>query len=395
MTVIASIAKNITTAPIPFALPDIGEEEITSVVQCLRSGWLTSGPKVKQFEEEFAKFIHGSVSAVAVSSATEGLLLALEAVGVKAGDEVITTAYTFSATAMSIYHLGAIPVLVDIDPVTFNIDPEQIERAITKKTKAIVPVHFAGLACDMDTIVEIAKKHHLKVVEDAAHALPTTYKGRMIGALKTDACVYSFYATKSITTGEGGMIVTQNPEVAARCRVMRLHGISRDVFDRYTSVTSSWYYEVTAPGYKSNMTDIEASIGIEQLRKANQFQQRRSAIKDQYKKAFKSLSVELPPEPLQNDLHSWHLFVLRLQDSVLSRDEFTAKIKEQYHIGCSVHFIPLNFHPFWQKTLKVTPESFPVAAKIYHQAVSLPIYTKMNEEQVQRVVDAVQEILTR
>lgn len=253
---------------LPFALPDTGEEEIAEVVDSIRSGWLTTGPKTKRFEQEFAGFIGNGVEAVAVNSATAGLHLALEAIGVCPGDEVITTPYTFTATAEVIRYLGADPVFVDIDPATFNIDPARIEAAVTPRTKAIIPVHFAGLACDMESILAIARKHGLKVVEDAAHALPATCSGKLVGTMESDATVYSFYATKTITTGEGGMIVTRDPETAARCRTMRLHGISRDAFDRYTSTKPSWYYEVVAPGFKYNMTDIAASLGIHQLKKA-------------------------------------------------------------------------------------------------------------------------------
>jgi len=263
---------------LPFALPDIGEEEIAEVVDSLRSGWLTTGLKTKQFEREFAEFIGTDVVALAINSATSGLHLALEAVGISPGDEVITTPYTFTATAEVIRYLGANPVFVDIDETTFNIDPTKIEAAITQKTKAIIPVHFGGLACEMQPILEIARKYNLRVIEDAAHALPTTYQEKLIGSLESDATVYSFYATKPIATGEGGMIVTRNPEIAKRCSVMRLHGINRDAFDRYTSTKPSWYYEVVAPGFKYNMTDIAASLGIHQLKKAWQLQQKRANI---------------------------------------------------------------------------------------------------------------------
>jgi UDP-4-amino-4-deoxy-L-arabinose-oxoglutarate aminotransferase len=256
---------------LPFALPDIGEEEIAEVVDALRSGWLTTGPKTGAFEKEFAAFIGGGARALAVNSATAGLHLALEALGVGTGDEVITTPYTFTATAEVIRHLGANPVFVDIDPRTFNIDPEKIEHAITTRTRVILPVHFAGLACEMDSIIAVARKYGLKIVEDAAHALPATYRGRMIGALDTDATVYSFYATKTVTTGEGGMIVTRDEKIAERCRVMRLHGISRDAFDCYTSTKPAWRYEVVAPGFKYNMTDLAAAIGVQQLKKAWSF----------------------------------------------------------------------------------------------------------------------------
>ncbi len=380
---------------LPFALPDIGEAEISAVVDCMRSNWLTSGPKVKEFEEKFAIFLGGDVQAVSVNSATAGLTIALEACGIKAGDEVITTAYTFSATAMSAVYLGAKPVLVDIDPITMNIDPNLIEQAITNKTKAIIPVHFAGFACDMDKIISIAKKYNLKIIEDAAHALPCLYKNKLIGTLDTDAAIYSFYATKTITTGEGGMLVTKNPEIAKRARIMRLHGISSDAFDRYTATKPKWYYEITAPGYKCNLTDIAAAIGVPQLNKAYDFQKKRSYIHNRYVEAFKDLPVILPYSNQEKGfLHSHHLFVLRLQDTApITRDEFIIRMSEEYKIGCSVHFIPLNLHPFWQEKLQISATDFHKAVDNYQRAVSLPIYTKMNNEEINRVIDAVRLLL--
>ncbi|MFL6229532.1 MAG: DegT/DnrJ/EryC1/StrS family aminotransferase, partial [Pyrinomonadaceae bacterium] len=253
---------------LPFALPDIGEEEIAEVVDSLRSGWLTTGPKARRFEREFAEFVGGGVEAVAINSATAGLHLALEAAGVGPGDEVITTPYTFTATAEVIRYLGADPVFADVDPFTLNIDPAKVEAAITERTRAVVPVHFGGLACEMEELLGVARAHDLRVIEDAAHALPATAGGALVGSLQTDATVFSFYATKTITTGEGGMITTRDRALAERCRVMRLHGIDRDVFDRYTSHRPAWSYDVVAPGFKYNLTDLAASIGIHQLRKA-------------------------------------------------------------------------------------------------------------------------------
>lgn len=378
---------------LPFALPDIGEEEINSVVECMRSGWLTTGAVSKTFEENFAAFIGGNVEAIAVNSASMGLLLALEALGVGKDDEIIIPTYTFSASGMMAVHLGAKPVLVDIEPKTMNIDAHKIEAAITDKTKAIMVVHFAGLACAMDAISALAKKHNLFVIEDAAHALPTTYKGKLIGNNTSDATIYSFYATKTITTGEGGMIVTANPEVAARCRIMRLHGISRDAFDRYTAKGSKWYYEIVAPGQKCNLTDLASAIGVEQLKKANKFRQRRQDIAEQYTRAFKGLPIILPDQALDGDIHSWHLYVIRLTPGAkLSREEFIKKMDES-KVGCSVHFIPLHLHPYWQEKLGVAAGDYPVAEEAYAQAVSLPIYTKMTDKDVQKVIKVVQEML--
>jgi len=378
---------------LPFALPDIGEEEIAEVVDSLRSGWLTTGPKTQRFEHEFAEFVGGNVQALAVNSATAGLHLVLEAFGIGPGDEVITTPYTFTATAGVVRHLGADPVFVDIDPRTFNIDSAKIERAITERTKAIIPVHFAGLACDMDPIIEIARKHGLKVLEDAAHALPTTYRGQLVGTLESDATVFSFYATKTITTGEGGMIITRDGAVADRCRAMRLHGISRDAFDRYTSTKPAWHYEVIAPGFKYNLTDIASSIGLQQLKKAWSFQERRQQMAGRYDAELAGLPIILPPQPQDGDLHSWHLYALRLDDRAgINRDEFIRQMSA-CGVGCSVHFIPLHLHPYWQKAYDLQPHDFPAAWLAYERAVSLPLYTRMTDADQTRVIEAVKNVL--
>jgi len=378
---------------LPYALPDIGEEEIAEVIDALRSGWLTTGPKTKRFEDDFAAFIGNGVRARAVNSATAGLHLALEAVGVAAGDEVITTPYTFTATAEVVRYLGADPVFVDIDPSTLNIDPGRIEAAITERTKAILPVHFGGLACDMEAILGIAARHGLKVVEDAAHALPTGYKGDLVGGLDSDATVFSFYVTKNIATGEGGMVVTKDRAIADRCSVMRLHGISRDVFDRYSSNKPSWFYEVVAPGYKYNMTDLAAALGIHQLRKAWMFQKKRVAMAARYDEAFRDLPVALPPRRDEQGAHSWHLYVIRLlANSPVSRDRFIELMAER-GIGCSVHFIPLHLHPYWRTRYNLQPSDFPHALAAYEGAVSLPLYTKMGEADQERVIATVREII--
>ncbi|MGV1098830.1 DegT/DnrJ/EryC1/StrS family aminotransferase [Thiovibrio sp. JS02] len=381
---------------LPFALPEIGEEEIAEVVDSLRSGWVTTGPKTRRFETEFADWLGGGGEAVAVNSATAGLHLALEAVGVGPGDEVITTPYTFTATAEVVRYLDAHPVFVDVDPRTLNIDVLKIEAAITDKTRAIVPVHFAGLPCAMDEILQIAQRHNLRVIEDAAHALPARANGGLVGSLASDATVFSFYATKTITTGEGGMVVTRNPEIASRCRVMRLHGISRDAFDRYVSSRPAWQYEVIAPGFKYNMTDIAAAMGIHQLKKAWDFQKRRQKMAEQYHRELTGLPLDLPPSAPKGDVHAWHLYVVRLQLEKLSitRDRFIELMFEA-SIGTSVHFIPLHIHPYWRDRYGLAPDNFPVALDGYRRAVSLPIYPKMTDGDVQRVVGAVRTILEK
>lgn len=379
---------------LPFALPEIGEEEIAEVVNCLRSGWVTTGPKTKQFEADFSLFLgDSSLESIAVNSATSGLHLALEAVGVGAGDEVIVPTYTFTATAEIVRYLGATPILVDVDETSFNMTVETFASAITSKTKAVVPVHFAGLACDMDPIIALAQKHGIKVVEDAAHALPTIYNGKLIGTLESDITVFSFYANKTMTTGEGGMVVTRDPELAKRCKVMRLHGISRDAFDRYVSTKPAWSYEVIAPGYKYNMPDIAAAIGIHQLKRLPSFQLKRQEMADVYFEAFKHLPLEMPAPADANGLHAWHLFPVKIKPAAgIERARFIEKMAE-LGIGCSVHFIPLHLHPYWRDTYNLTPDMFPVAQRIFEQEVSLPLYTKMSQDDQARVIDAVKQVL--
>lgn len=378
---------------LPFALPEIGEEEISEVESCLRSGWVTTGPKAKQFEADFATFLNGGVEAIAVNSATAGLHLALEAIGIGPGDEVITTTHTFTATAEVIRYLGADPLFVDIDEATLCIDVSALERAITPRTKAIMPVHFAGLAADMEGVLALAKKYGLRVVEDAAHALPTTCNGKLVGTLDSDVTVFSFYANKTITTGEGGMLVTRDPEIARRARVMRLHGINRDAFDRFTAKVPSWYYEVVAPGFKYNMTDIAAAMGIHQLRKAELFQRKREAVVTAYNTGLADCPIVLPPQPKSGDMHSWHLYVIRLGDGVeVTRDAMIERLFVS-GIGCSVHYVPLHLHPYWRDTYKLAPSMFPVSQCVYERTLSLPLYSRMTEADSERVVDAVREAL--
>jgi dTDP-4-amino-4,6-dideoxygalactose transaminase len=379
---------------LPFALPSIGEEEINEITDTLRSGWLTTGPKVQQFEQAFATFTNRPY-ALAVNSCTAGLHLALEAIGIGPGDKVITTPYTFTATAEVIRYLGADPIFVDIQPDTFNLDCHKVAETLRKTpgVKAILPVHIAGQACDMDSLLALADHYHLKVIEDAAHALPTYYRGQVIGSLG-DLTVYSFYVTKPVATGEGGMIVTSNPDYAQRIRQMRLHGINRDVFDRDASPLPSWYYEVVAPGFKYNLTDLAASLGIHQLRKAHLLWQRRSEIAEQYDQHLSDLPLKRPVRS-PDSTHAWHLYIIQLplEALTISRDTFIEQMKLK-GIGTSVHFIPLHLHPYWRDRYGFKPDDFPIALDVYRRAVSLPIYPGMTEADVIRVITAVREILT-
>jgi dTDP-4-amino-4,6-dideoxygalactose transaminase len=379
---------------LPFALPEIGDEEIAEVIDTLKSGWITTGPKAARFERDFVAFLgDASLHAVAVSSATAGLHLALEALGIGPGDEVITTTHTFTATAEVVRYLGADVKLVDIDPATLNIDPAAVEAAITPRTKAILPVHYGGLAAPMPRLLSIAERHGLKIVEDAAHALPTSCNGRLVGTLDSAAAVFSFYANKTITTGDGGMLVTRDEALARRARVMRLHGMNRDAFDRFTATVPSWHYEVVAPGFKYNLTDIAAALGIHQLRKAQAFQQRRAAIAQAYDAAFADLPLIPPPKPNADDLHAWHLYVVRLApDAPIARDAFIERLFDR-GIGCSVHYIPLHLHPYWRERYALQAEQFPHSQLAYERSLSLPIYTHMSDGDVQRVIEAVRELL--
>ena len=379
---------------LPFALPDIGDEEIAAVVECLRSGWVTSGPKTRQFEAEFAAYLGGGIETVSVNSATAGLHLALEALGIGPGDEVIVPTLTFTATAEVVRYLGAQPVFVDSDPVTLNLDLAAVEAAIGPHTRAIMPVHYAGLACDMDAILRLAASHALKVVEDAAHAFPTRYKGQLVGTLGSDVTVFSFYANKTMTTGEGGMVVTRDAALAARIRIMRIHGISQDAFQRYTSRTPAWFYEVVAAGFKYNLTDLASAIGSAQLKKIDGFLARREYLAARYDTELEGLPLVLPARPDTGSTHAWHLYVVRLGAGTrLGRAELIARLSER-GIGTSVHFIPLHRQPIWRDSCHVAPEQFPAAEAAYQSMLSLPLYTKMSDADQQRVIDNLKELLS-
>ena len=378
---------------IPFARPDITEAEIEAVARTLRSGWVTTGPETRAFEQEFAAYLGGGVQAIAVNSATAGLHLALEAAGVGPGDEVIAPTLTFTATVEVARYLGADARLVDVDPVTLNIDPAQIEAAITPATRAILPVHYGGLACDMGAIFAIAQRHGLQVIEDAAHALPTRSKGALVGTLPSAATVFSFYANKTMTTGEGGMVVTRDDALAARMRVMRLHGISRDAFDRFTSKTPAWYYEVVAPGFKYNLTDMAAALGRVQLQRLPAFVQRRQQLAARYLSELKSLPLILPADAPAGDSHAWHLFVLRLSDdATVTRDEVIQRLSDA-GIGTSVHFVPLHRQPYWRDRYGLRPEQFPAADKAYQRMLSIPLFTAMSDDEQGRVIAALKAVV--
>lgn len=388
-----TLVHTASPAFLPFALPDIGEEEIDAVVACLRSGWVTTGPATRRFEQEFRTYLDAEVETIAVNSATAGLHLALECLRIGPGDEVIVPTMTFTATAEVVRYLGATPVFVDVDPDTLNLSPEAAREAITPRTRAIVPVHYAGMACDMDALLALAREQRLRVVEDAAHAFPTRYHGNLVGTLGSDITVFSFYANKTMTTGEGGMIVARDPELARRMRLMRLHGISQDAFNRYASRTPAWYYEVVAAGFKYNLTDIASAIGIEQLRKIDRFLARREQLARRYDEALAGLPLQLPPRPAAGSTHAWHLYVIRLAPHApLTRKELIDELSRR-GIGTSVHFIPLHRQPYWRDTYALGPEQFPTAEASYRCMLTLPLYTRMSDADQERVIAALNELL--
>jgi len=376
---------------VPFHRADLGEEEVQAVAEVIRSGWLTMGAKTFEFERQFAEYI-GSRFAVAVSSCTAALHLCLEAVGIRVGDEVLVPAITFTATAEIITYLGACPVLVDIDPKTMNLDLADAKRRVTSKTRAVVPVHFSGQPCDMEAICDFASAYNLHIVEDAAHALPSFYRGAKVGTL-SEMTAFSFYATKTLSTGEGGMITTDNENYAQRMQMMRLHGISRDAWKRYSG-EGSWYYEVLEMGYKYNMTDMQAALGIVQLSKCDWMNERRKYIANAYTKAFHKMPALEVPQITAGNESSWHLYVLRLKSERLriDRAKFIQELKSR-GVGSSVHFIPLHYHPAYQARFGYKPGDFPNAEKEYDRCVSLPIYSGMTDEEVDYVISAIKEIV--
>jgi len=376
-----------------FHRPFISEDEVNEIVDTVRSGWLSMGPKTIRFEEEFNNFI-GSKKSVAVSSWTAGGHLALEAIGLKEGDEVIVPTMTFPATAEIVTYFKAVPVFVDVDKDTLNISIDEIEKAITPRTKAIIPVHFGGQPCDMDEISETAKKHNLIVIEDAAHALPAFYKGKKIGSI-SHITVFSFYATKTLSTGEGGMICTDDEDIAHRCSIMRLHGINKDAWQRYTEC-GTWYYEVIAPGYKYNFTDLQASLGIHQLRKVDLMWDKRKEIAARYSSAFKDNELLSLPIIKPDRETSWHLFPIRLnlEKIKINRNRFIDELR-YLNVGVGVHFMPVHQHKYYRETYNLDNKNFPVASSVFPQLISIPIFPGMNDADINKVIDALTDLLNK
>jgi len=374
-----------------FGSPAIEEEEITEVVSVLRSGWLGTGPKVAAFERDFQSY-KGANHAIAVSSATAALHLSFIAAGLKRGDEVITTANTFCATVNAIIHAGATPVLVDIDPVTCNIDVSKIEAAVTERTRAICPVHYAGLSCEMDEIERIAKKHGLLIVEDCAHAIETQYKGRQVGTVGDFGC-FSFYVTKNVVTAEGGMIITREEQCADRLKILALHGMTKDAWKRFGDAGYK-HYQVVEAGFKYNMTDIQAALGIHQLARVEKNWLRRKEIWEIYSERLKGVPVGLPAPANEGDRHACHLFPIRVNpaNTGIARDDFLNEMTVR-KIGVGVHYLSIPEHPFYQKEFGWLPDTFPEAKQFGRETVSLPLSAKLTDDDLEDVILAIEDIL--
>lgn len=372
-----------------FGSPLIGEEEINEVVDTLRSGWLGTGPKVQKFERMFQEYT-GAKHAMALNSCTAGLHLALIVAGLRPGDEVITTPMTFCATANVVLHAGGRPVFADVDRRTMNIDPQRIEDAITPRTRAIVPVHFAGRPCDMDAIMDIARRHDLMVIEDAAHCIEGRYKGKKVGSIGDMTC-FSFYVTKNIVTGEGGMVTTNRDVWADRVKMYGLHGMNKDAWKRYSDEGFK-HYQVIYPGFKYNMMDIQAAIGIHQLRRVEALLARRETVWETYNRAFADLPVWLPEAAEPDTRHARHLYTLLLdvERTGVGRDEFQKRLHAR-NIGTGIHFVSLHLHEYYRKTFGFKPEDFPNARWISERTLSLPLSAKLNEDDVRDVIAAVRE----
>ncbi len=378
---------------VPFAIPDVTEAEIRAVEEVLRSRWLTTGPNTKKLEKDFARRVGGK-HGVAVNSCTAAMHLALESFGIGPDDEVIVPSMTFAASAEVVRYLGARPVLVDILAGDHTVDPGAVEAAITPRTKAIIPVHFAGQACAMDALMPLAADRGIKILEDAAHSFPCRFGEKTIGSIGDITC-FSFYATKTLTTGEGGMAVTDNDDWADRMRVMSLHGISKDAWKRYTA-EGSWYYEIIAPGFKYNLTDVAAALGLVQLERTDEMLEARRRIARTYTEALSESDALELLEVNDFDAHSWHLFVIKIVEDKLSidRGRFIEELKER-GVLTSVHFIPLHIHPYYRETYGYEPGDLPVSHDCYSRSISLPIYSAMKEEEITCVCENVIDVLEK
>jgi dTDP-4-amino-4,6-dideoxygalactose transaminase len=375
---------------LPIAQPDLDDDDVAEVVNTLRSGWLVYGPKTQRLEQEFAAMV-GAKHALGVNSCTAGLHLSLLAAGVGPGDEVITTPLTFAATANVILHVGATPVLADICADDLNIDPEQIERRITPRTKALIPVHYGGQACRMDEILDIARRNNLTVIEDAAHCAGSGYKERMVGNIG-DLASFSFYPVKNMTTGQGGMVTTNDDALAAQIVALRNHGLDSNAWNRYSAEADRLFYTMSAPGFNYGMFDLLASIGLGQLRRLPAFNAKRRVLAEHYTRAFADVPQIETPTVRDDVTTNWHLYVIRLRDARVTRAELAARLKQR-GIGTSVHYYPIHYHPYYRERFGFQRGDYPVCEAEFERILSLPLFPKMDERDVERVVAAVGEIV--
>ncbi len=376
---------------LPFDRPYIEEDEIAAIADVLRSGWITTGPKTREFEQRFAAYV-GARYALALNSGTAALHLALLAAGIGPGDEVITTPLTFCSTVHVITHVGATPVLADVHPDDYNIDPAAVQAAISPRTRAVLPVHLGGVPCRMDELLAIARQQELLIIEDAAHAIGARVGPRMVGSMGA-ATAFSFYATKNLTTAEGGMLTSDDEALVAEARLLSLHGMSRDAWKRYTA-EGAWRYDVVAAGFKYNQTDLQAALGLAQLDKLPHLLNRRAEIHRRYTEAFSAIPGLIPnPTPVAGSQSAHHLYILRLRPELLGidRDHFFVKLRER-GIGASVHFIPVYHFTYYRERYGWQPEDYPITEAIFQSMISLPCYPRMCDEDVERVISAVKEI---
>ena len=375
---------------VPFFVPDISEPEIEAVAATIRSNWLTSGPKMAEFQNAFADAV-GAKHAIAVNSCTAALHLSLVAAGIGPGDEVIVPSMTFAATAATVLHVGARPVLVDVEPGTFLIDPAAVDRAATPRTRAVIPVHYGGQPCEMETLEEIASRRDMIIIEDAAHAFPADYRGRSIGSSSNITC-FSFYANKTLTTGEGGMLTTSDDEIAERVSRLRLHGLNRQAWERF-SVSKSWDYDIAEPGYKYNLTDIASTIGLGQLARSDEFWKKRQLLAEHYRELLGDVPGVEPLEVLSDRKHAWHLFVVQLDPQItgVDRDTTIDRLNEA-GVGTSVHYRPLHLHSYYREVMGYRPEDFPVSTAAFDRIISLPLYPGLDHDLASEVIEVLADI---
>ena len=379
---------------IPYFNPSLGEDEIKAAAAVIKSGWLTTGSVASEFERSFLEAIECDGYALSVNSATSALHLALDAAGIGKGDEVIVPSLTFTSTAEVVRYVNATPIFADCNSNDLCINMDHTKRLISSRTKAIIPVHFGGFPAQIKALKNLAKEFNIKIIEDAAHAFPTKTEGAFVGNHGLTATCFSFYANKTITTGEGGMLVTKSKAIYERAKSMRLHGINRDVFDRFTKIGSTTDYDVIAPGFKYNLTDLACSIGFVQLKKAQFFREKRQLIADLYSESLAGLPLKLPAKTSSEDLHSWHLYPIVLNDSIKEKREQIVKFLKSNGVGTSLHYKPLHKMTYWKEKFDCKEENFPNSNAYYSGCISLPIYPDLSEQEVNYIISLLKKSIT-